>query len=59
MLTCSSNKHSLFSSIFSMKQKRKVAVNPATEDFLEEAVIMESHKPGTSHERETAWETVT
>ena len=45
--------------IFSMKQKRKVAVKPATEDYLEEAVIMESYKPGTSHERETAWETVT
>jgi len=42
-----------------MKKKGKAQVTPASEDLPSEAVIMESYKPGTSRERQTAWETVT
>jgi len=42
-----------------MKKKGKATVIPASEDFPDEAVVMESYKPGTSRKRQMAWETVT
>ena len=38
-----------------MKNKRKAAVDPITDDFPEDAVVMESYKPGVSRDREIAW----
>ena len=39
-----------------MKNKGKAAVDPITDDFPEDAVVMESYKPGVSRDREIAWE---
>jgi len=45
--------------VWKMKKKGKATVIPASEDFPDEAVVMESYKPGTSRKRQMAWETVT
>ena len=47
----------LFSFIFGKKKERKAAVIPVSDDFPEEAITMESYKPGTRRAREIAWET--